>query len=190
MTFKIVNESILDQQVDAIVNPANSFMRHGGGLARIIADAATKPFTAKDAPEDASIADLRKASEISDDLIEAWESAHERAGLIPTGSSRITPSGMLSNCEYVIHAVGPIWGGGNVHEVELLRSAYDSAFKLAKINKLASVAVPAISAGIFGVPMEVVARVAVNAARRYAHELDITICLTSDEDVALFERYR
>ena len=50
MTFKIVNESILDQPVDAIVNPANSHLRHGGGLARIIADGATKPFSL-DEPE-------------------------------------------------------------------------------------------------------------------------------------------
>jgi O-acetyl-ADP-ribose deacetylase (regulator of RNase III) len=50
--------------------------------------------------------------------------------------------------------------------------------------------VTAIGMGIFGIPKEVVARVATSSARQYAHKIDITICLTSDEDVALFEAYR
>jgi O-acetyl-ADP-ribose deacetylase (regulator of RNase III) len=195
MSFAIVNASILDQPVDAIVNPANQFLQHGGGLARIIADAATRPFDSYDPDVQARlgnehpIADLHRERASADQSTLDWIQDHENTPLIPVGSASMTCAGRLP-FKGVIHAVGPVWGGGTLHEVSLLRSAYDQAFAVAEVCGFESVAVPAIGMGIFGIPKEVVARVATSSARQYAHKIDITICLTSDEDVALFEAYR
>ena len=65
---------------------------------------------------------------------------------------------------FVIHTVGPIWGGGGGREVELLRSAYDSSLTLARERKLGSVAFPSISTGVYGFPIEKAGPIAVRAA--------------------------
>lgn len=190
--FKIVNESILDQKVDAIVNPANTHLRHGGGLARTIDRAARRDwhgsldslYALLDNPGDLTAKERHHVGQVAD-----WLDDHDEAPLIPTGGAYVTRAGRLP-FQAVIHTVGPIWAGGSFYERELLRSAYVSAIALAIHEGYASIAVPAISAGIFGVPLRVVAEAACSAARQYGHLIDITICLTSDEDVALFEEYR
>lgn len=78
----------------------------------------------------------------------------------PTGTAVATTAGRLP-ARWVIHAVGPIWGGGGSHEAELLASAYRSSVRLADELGATSLTLPAISAGIYGYPLADAARIAV-----------------------------
>jgi O-acetyl-ADP-ribose deacetylase (regulator of RNase III) len=87
-----------------------------------------------------------------------------------TGEVRLTP-GFLLSAKYVIHAVGPVWHGGNAGEPELLAGAYQSALKLADEHGCRSIAFPAISTGIFGYPLQAATDIAVKTVREHlAHE--------------------
>ena len=128
-TLRIIEGDITEQDVDAIVNAANEMLEHGGGVAGAIAR--------KGGPQIAS--DSRR-----------WVEEH---GRVPTGSAAITGGGDLK-ARYVIHAVGPVWGGGSKEEERLLASAVRSALSRADEHGLESVALPAISTGIFGYPLK------------------------------------
>ena len=117
----LIGGDITERSVDAIVNPANSYLRHGGGLAAAI---------------------IRKGG-----IIIQEES--DKIDKVPVGNAVITGSGNLP-CKAVIHAVGPKYGEGN--EDQKLRSALKNALKLAERNGFKSIAIPAISSGIFGFP--------------------------------------
>ena len=80
---------------------------------------------------------------------------------VPTGSAAVTGAGSLP-AGYVIHAVGPIWGSGD--EERKLRSAFESAVRIAEENKLKTISFPAISAGIYGFPLEQCAEILTGAA--------------------------
>jgi O-acetyl-ADP-ribose deacetylase (regulator of RNase III) len=121
---------------DAIVNAANESLAPGGGVCGAIHRAA--------GPE------LARAC--------------AAIGGCPTGQARITP-GFRLPASFVLHAVGPVWRGGNEGEAELLASAYRSSMQLAAENGVRSVAFPAISTGIYGYPLEEATRVAVSAVR-------------------------
>jgi O-acetyl-ADP-ribose deacetylase (regulator of RNase III) len=121
---------------DAIVNAANESLAPGGGVCGAIHRAA--------GPE------LARAC--------------AAIGGCPTGQARITP-GFRLPASFVIHAVGPVWRGGNEGEAELLASAYHSSMQLAVENGVRSIAFPAISTGIYGYPLEEATRVAVSAVR-------------------------
>jgi O-acetyl-ADP-ribose deacetylase len=77
-----------------------------------------------------------------------------------TGSAKIT-AGYHLTAKHVIHAVGPVWGGGNKGEEDLLASCYRTALALAAEHRLASIAFPAISTGIYSFPPDRAARIAV-----------------------------
>ena len=134
--LEIRRGSVVDAQVDAIVNAANSHLAHAGGLARAIAQAA--------GPE----------------LQRACDAIAE----VPTGTAVATPGGRLK-ARWVIHAVGPVWHGGDVGEPVLLASAYRSAIEVAAQIGARSVAFPSISTGIFGYPLELAAPIAVASVR-------------------------
>jgi O-acetyl-ADP-ribose deacetylase (regulator of RNase III) len=86
-----------------------------------------------------------------------------------TGSAKIT-RGYRLKASHVIHAVGPVWSGGNKGEDDLLASCYRTALALAAEHRLASIAFPAISTGIYRFPPERAARIAVGAvAAEIAH---------------------
>jgi O-acetyl-ADP-ribose deacetylase (regulator of RNase III) len=86
-----------------------------------------------------------------------------------TGSAKIT-RGYRLKAEHVIHAVGPVWGGGDKGEDELLASCYRTALALAAEHRLASIAFPAISTGIYAFPADRAARIAVGTvAAEIAH---------------------
>lgn len=182
MIVNIHQGSILDVEADAIVNPANSFLRHGGGLAAIIDRAARKwPDTLHDYAIDDEYREQREA-------IERYESENAAHSLIPTGSAGWTSAGRLPY-KGIVHAVGPIWGGGNYCEGRLLQSAYCQAFFVANSHGCKSVAAPAISAGIFGVPINVVASAAAYGAvhaRLFGLLEEITFALFDEEHVAAF----
>jgi O-acetyl-ADP-ribose deacetylase (regulator of RNase III) len=144
-----VRGNLLDEPVDAIVNAANGHLAHGGGVAGIIARAA--------GPE------LQKESDL---LV-------QKHGSFPTGSAVVTTAGKLP-FKGVIHAVGPRQGEGD-EETKLVR-ALTSAFACAKERGWSSVSFPAVSSGIFAVPLDVCARAYVRAARASSLS-NVRLCL-------------
>lgn len=124
--------------VDAIVNAANSRLIPGGGVDGAINRAA--------GPELAR--------------------AMAALGGCPTGQARITP-GFRLPAGYVIHAVGPVWRGGEAGEDALLAGCYDNALTLAGEHDLASIAFPAISTGVYGFPLERATGIAVARVRAW-----------------------
>jgi O-acetyl-ADP-ribose deacetylase (regulator of RNase III) len=134
----VVRGNLLEEPVDAIVNAANGALAHGGGVAGIISRAAGPAL-----------------QEESDVLVRAQ-------GVFATGSAVATTAGNLP-FKGVIHAVGPRFGEGD-EEVKLV-NALNAAFNLAKERAWEAVSFPAVSAGIFAVPLEICARAYVRAGR-------------------------
>lgn len=93
----------------------------------------------------------------------------------------ITP-GFNLKAKYIIHAVGPIWNGGDNGEEELLYSAYTESLKLAMENGCESIAFPLISSGIYGYPKEEAWKIAVRACKDFIKEepIEITFAVLSD----------
>lgn len=161
MPIELIKADITDQEVDAIVNAANSRLDHVGGIARAIALAAGPELTA----------------------------ASLEAPPVPTGDNYATTAGDLK-AKIVIHAVGPIWRGGELNEAEILDATYRNAIAKAAELECNSVALPAISTGIYGYPVDLAAPVALNAvhAALDAHpEVRVArFCLFSETDHAAF----
>ncbi|RLC62985.1 MAG: O-acetyl-ADP-ribose deacetylase [Chloroflexota bacterium] len=139
--LELVEGDITELDTDAIVNAANEHLAHGGGVAGVIA---------------------RKGGPTIQRESDAWVRRH---GPVPTGSAAITSGGDLK-ARYVIHAVGPVYDG-TPRSAELLASAVRAALRMADEHGLRSVALPAISTGIFGYPMEEAAQVMLRAAIEY-----------------------
>lgn len=133
---KVIHGDITKQAVDAIVNAANSTLLGGGGV-------------------DGAI-----HREAGPHLV--WEC--RKIGGCPTGSARIT-KGYYLPVKHVIHAVGPMWQGGEHGEEELLARAYRSAFDLAVQNGVTSLALPPISTGAYRFPQDRATRIAVRETR-------------------------
>lgn len=140
-TFTVEVGDLLSAPVDAIVNAANGGLAHGGGVAAAIADAAGPKLE-------------REGDE--------YVAAH---GQIPTGEAVVTTAGRL-RFKGVIHAVGPHQGQGD--EEQKLVAALRAAFARAEERGWRSVAFPAVSSGIFAVPLAVCARAYVRAVREHA----------------------
>jgi O-acetyl-ADP-ribose deacetylase (regulator of RNase III) len=138
--IEIRSGSILDFEGDAIVNPANGFLRHGAGLAKIIANAA-------------------QAGE--GEGARAWRAEQASTPTIATGNVAVTGAGNLPY-KGVIHAVGPVWNGGAFCEDTLLWSAHVEAVAAAIVREWDSIAFPAISCGLFGFPVERAAPIAIS----------------------------
>ena len=130
--FQIVQGDITQEQVDAIVNAANSRLQHGGGVAGVIVSRGGPQI------QQESNAWVREKGPVSH-----AEPAYTTAGRLP--------------CKYVIHAVGPIWGEGD--EDAKLAAAVRGTLKQAAALELTSIALPAISTGIFGFPKERAAQI-------------------------------
>lgn len=155
---------ITAEETDAIVNPANSLLRHGGGAARSIA--------VKGGP----IIQSQSNGIIS------------RIGRVSVGKAVITDAGELP-CKFVIHCVGPQWGEGN--EAAKLKQAVVSSLTLAELYNLKSVSMPAISSGIFGFPKLECAKILLETASEFLkrHDVDleqIVMCNYDDETYQIF----
>ena len=134
--LQLVQGDITKQDVDAIVNAANSSLLDGGGVDGAIHRAA--------GPE----------------LVH-----HCRLlGGCKTGHAKVTPGFQLA-ARWIIHTVGPVWRGGNSSEPELLAACYSDSLLRADEVGANSSAVPAISTGIFNYPIDLAARVAVSSVR-------------------------
>lgn len=135
--LEVVTGDITRLEVDAIVNAANESLLGGGGVDGAIHRAA--------GPE----------------LL-----AHCRTlGGCPTGAARITP-GFRLPARHVIHTVGPVWHGGGHGEPALLASCYRHCFRLAREHGIRSLALPAISCGVFAYPPDAAARIAAAECRQ------------------------
>jgi O-acetyl-ADP-ribose deacetylase (regulator of RNase III) len=156
----LVRGDITEQAVDAIVNAANAQLAGGGGVDGAIHRAGGPTI----ADECATI------------------------GGCPTGEARATGAGALP-ARFVIHAVGPVWRGGGAGEDELLASAHRRALSVAADLGCRTVAVPAISTGIYGFPIDRAAPIALREAHAAPPPVEeVRFVLFSDADLMAFER--
>jgi O-acetyl-ADP-ribose deacetylase (regulator of RNase III) len=159
---------IAQQEVDAIVNAANSRLAGGGGVDGAIHRAGGPA------------------------ILE--ETRRRYPDGCPTGSAVISGAGNL-RAKYVIHAVGPFWSSGGRSEEALLASAYRAALELAAEHDCRSIALPALSTGAYRYPIDEASRVAVSTAAAFLRGLDdrsplstVRFVLFSAEVLAAFER--
>jgi O-acetyl-ADP-ribose deacetylase (regulator of RNase III) len=112
-------------------------------------------------------------------------------GYCPEGEARIT-RGHLLLARYVIHAVGPVWEGGNYREAELLKSCYRESLKLAEANAFKTLAFPCIATGAHGYPREEASRVAVATVAEWLdrHELpnEVIFCCYEEADAVQYRQ--
>ena len=157
---RIVRGDLTKDTADAIVNAANQKMLGGGGVDGAIHRAA------------------------GPSLLDACRTVPEvRPGVrCPTGEARITP-GFELPARYVIHTVGPVYGGRG-RDAELLASAFRSSVLLAIDHGLRSIALPAVSCGVYGYPMQEAAAISARVVRERAWNLDeIRFVLFSEDAV-------
>jgi len=138
--LQIVHGDLTDERVDAIVNAANPYLRHGGGVAGVI---------------------VRRGGAQIQEESNAWVRRH---GPVTHHAPAHTRAGNLA-CRYIIHAVGPVWGEGD--EDAKLAAAIAGALRCADELALSSIALPAISTGIFGFPLPRAAEVILSALLDY-----------------------
>jgi len=134
--LEAVPGDITAETVDAIVNAANSSLARGGGVCGAIFQAAGP----------------------------ALDDACRAIGSCDTGDATATP-GFGLPAGHVIHAVGPMWNGGDAGEPELLASAYRRSLEVADEIEARTVAFPAISTGIYGYPLDDATEIAVRTVR-------------------------
>lgn len=151
MPFTIERNDLASISADAIVVAANGDLQITGGVGEAVAKAAG--FT-------------------------NIQEACNAIGHCPTGGAVVTPAFNLP-AKVIIHAVGPIWQGGSQNEVALLRDAYNAALSCAAENNAHSIALPLLSAGIYGFPADISLSVAQNAIHDYldSHDAEIRLVL-------------
>jgi len=162
-TIEIAKTDITALAVDAIVNPANEALQLGSGVAGAIRQ--------------------RGGPTIQEEC--------DLIGTCAVGQAVVTKGGKL-RARWIIHAVGPVWKGGSYGEEMLLASAVLQALRRAEDIGATTVAMPAISAGTFGFPMEKAAQISVAAARSFAPNAEyvkkVVFCLYDDAAYDAFQQ--
>jgi len=158
--IKIKQGDITQEDVDVIVNAANTTLRGGGGVDGVIHRAAGSTV-----------------------LVECIKISG-----CDTGDAVMTNSGRLK-AKRIIHTVGPVWNGGKKHEPELLRGCYRNSFKLARQENFKSIAFPAISTGAYGYPIEPAAEIALREGMHFQNDFDeIRFVCFSKADLEAYQK--
>ncbi len=142
--IELIQGDITKLKVDAIVNAANKTLLGGGGVDGAIHRAAGPQLLAE----------------------------CETLNGCDTGEAKIT-KGYDLPCKYVIHTVGPVWGGGKRGEEELLRNSYKNSLELSRKHGLKSIAFPNISTGVYHFPKSRAAEIAIMTVKAYFSRNDL-----------------
>ncbi len=159
VTVEALRTDITTEQVDAVVNAANSRLAGGGGVDGAIHRAA-------------GAAALRRAC--------------AALGGCEPGDAKATPGFALA-ARWIIHTVGPVWRGGGADEEVVLASCYRRSLAVADELGAASIAFPAISTGVYGFPPDLAASVAVRTVRTTPTEVRLVRLVAFDD--ATLSRY-
>ncbi|HSI66418.1 MAG TPA: macro domain-containing protein, partial [Planococcus sp. (in: firmicutes)] len=162
MPLEIVRHDITKMKTDAIVNAANSGLKMGGGVCGAIFNAAGP---------------------------EALQQACDRIGHCAVGEAVHTEAFSL-DAKFIIHTVGPVWGGGSNNEEALLRSCYRNSLELAHRLGCESIAFPLISTGIFGYPKEPALRIAISEIESFLmnHEIGVSLVVFDKQSFRISEK--
>ena len=152
----VIKGDITEQEVDAIVNPANKWLGKGGGVTGTIHRKAGLDFT-----EECAL-----------------------VGRCETGQVKLTKGHNLS-AKYVIHTVGPEYGYENGNEAEILKQCYKNVLHLAKETNFKTIAFPSVGTGHFRYPTEEATNIAINVVKDFISEInhfeEIRFVVFSDE---------
>lgn len=163
--IKLLNESVVNMDVDAIVNAANTSLAGGGGVDGAIHQAA------------------------GDKLYEACA----QIGHCAVGDAVITP-GFNLKAKYIIHTVGPIYSYFDKANNEmLLKNCYINTLKLAKSKGIKSIAFPGISTGVYGYPLKEAVVIAVNTVKEWIetndYDIEVRFCCFTKEEYDEYRKY-
>lgn len=159
---------ITHQTTGAIVNAANGTLLGGGGVDGAIHSAAGKKL-------------LDACKRVREEELDGHK--------LPTGEAVITEGYQLP-ADYVIHTVGPVWGGDQEKKEKLLKNCYENSLDLVVKHELKSIAFPAISTGVYHFPKKLATSIAVESVVQFArnHTLDkIVFVLFSEEDYHIYQ---
>ncbi len=164
----IARGDITQQDTDAIVNAANSSLMGGGGVDGAIHRAGGQKILEE-------CREIRR-TKLPDGL--------------PSGDAVITSAGNL-RARFVIHTVGPIWGGGTENESEILKNCYNNSLTLCEAEGIESISFPSISTGAYGYPISLASEIALRSVKRYLenHETvlkEVRFVLFSGSDLSAY----